>query len=669
MKNRKAVTVIILFLSALVSLIPVVSYAVTASISPSSILYKGQSLTVTATWVPTFKGGCTVFANFDNGGPDHEIPCSQYQPGPEFGTCTGSVTYTYNNPGTYSIRVYASNCPGEIPVSVSLPVRVNCLPIDQTSPTDLPDATAGIPYSYRIGVSGGEQPYNFTQTPGSPLPSWLTLQGQTGVLSGTPQSPGTYPFSLTVTDSCPLARQSVSKKYQIRVGCPTLNITSPPSLPQGAAGVPYYYQMKTSGGTGNLSWQIVSGSIPPGLTMSPAGVISGVPESPGEYSFTARVTDSCPTGPQTRDTILTLTVSLPSLEVQVTPPSLRVPRGVASSQVLSYTGITDAPSNLDLLSTEGLFLAGGQEIGRIDSHLRMSIRNGTGRTSETILFPVTVIKRAERLGLTRVKFRRIFTVSPVATSGVKTMASPVTITAEAEITITTEAGAPLNITRMQLYFDNRRAETTVKRNDPSLRAYVDIRFTGSGLLEGYWEVDGRLLSNVKRHIVYGRTVTFETPKAPPLPTFETGTHILRFVLTSPEGVPVPEAIYFVTAEEFIRTFSISLISPENKAEIEYRPPVFEWESAEGVAAYLLEFYDAREEKPVFSAYTRKEEYVVPARIFGKIFHPGRTYRWQVKSFDETGSVLGVSLLREFTLREPQYVLPDRSPVGSVRSTE
>ena len=49
--------------------------------------------------------------------------------------------------------------------------------------------------------------------------------------------------------------------------------------------------------------------------------------------------------------------------------------------------------------------------------------------------------------------------------------------------------AGLKIERMSIYFENDRPEITVKRNYP-LRAYVEIEYSGNGLLIGQWEVEG-----------------------------------------------------------------------------------------------------------------------------------------------------------------------------------
>ena len=71
---------------------------------------------------------------------------------------------------------------------------------------------------------------------------------------------------------------------------PTITTTSP--LPSGVLGSPYFQTIVATGGTPSLIWSVVSGALPPGLTLSPgSGTMTGTPTSPGAYRFTARVTD------------------------------------------------------------------------------------------------------------------------------------------------------------------------------------------------------------------------------------------------------------------------------------------------------------------------------------------------------------------------------------------
>ncbi len=68
------------------------------------------------------------------------------------------------------------------------------------------------------------------------------------------------------------------------------------SLPVGVPETPYTATLTAFGGTPPLTWAVESGSLPPGLTLSPGtGVISGTPTTIGVSSFTLQVSGGAQT--------------------------------------------------------------------------------------------------------------------------------------------------------------------------------------------------------------------------------------------------------------------------------------------------------------------------------------------------------------------------------------
>ena len=65
----------------------------------------------------------------------------------------------------------------------------------------------------------------------------------------------------------------------------------PASLPSGSAGSSYEQVFIATGGVAPYEFTVSAGSLPPGLTLSSAGVLSGQPTAPGAYSFTVKVAD------------------------------------------------------------------------------------------------------------------------------------------------------------------------------------------------------------------------------------------------------------------------------------------------------------------------------------------------------------------------------------------
>lgn len=64
------------------------------------------------------------------------------------------------------------------------------------------------------------------------------------------------------------------------------------SLPSAVAGLSYQQQLTASGGVGPYVWSLTSGTLPPGISLSTTGVISGRPTSLGQFTFEVSVIDS-----------------------------------------------------------------------------------------------------------------------------------------------------------------------------------------------------------------------------------------------------------------------------------------------------------------------------------------------------------------------------------------
>mgnify|MGYP006871746268 CR=1 FL=1 len=221
-----------------------------------------------------------------------------------------------------------------------------------------------------------------------------------------------------------------------------------------------------------------------------------------------------------------------------------------------------------------------------------------------------------------------------------------------------QAGANLSIKRIELYFENRRADTTVMKDYPNLKAFTDITFKGSGLFQGYWQVDSRILSYVNQHLTFGGSVTIQTPKIPPLPTFDTGTHIVKFVVTNPpESLSLPSILYFVKAAEFKGSpVAIKLISPSDESMLGYGPVKFEWEKVNTLSTYSIQFYEDPKSKPVFSFCTGDTSYTFSESSLTKIFNPGRKYYWIVTGYGP-GDEIGESHIRWFIFKTDSINVP------------
>ncbi len=187
-------------------------------------------------------------------------------------TSAGSFSFTLSGADTNGVLATAS-------FSITI---AGALSIPTTS---LPNATPGVVYSASVSALGGTGAISFSISAGS-LPAGLTL-GSTGSISGTPTAPGLFSFTIMATDS---ASNSASKLFSIQVSAPPV-VISTVSLPSASIGSAYSATVSASGGSGPLSFSLVSGSLPVGLSLASSGLISGTPVSTGSSSFTMLVAD------------------------------------------------------------------------------------------------------------------------------------------------------------------------------------------------------------------------------------------------------------------------------------------------------------------------------------------------------------------------------------------
>src|SRR5208337_3281169 len=109
----------------------------------------------------------------------------------------------------------------------------------------------------------------------------------------------TYYWNVAAANS---AGSSVSATWSFSTASATppasgLSILTASPLPAGTVGIPYSGALDASGGTGTYQWTITAGSLPSGISLASfggvlSGLLEGVPQIPGTFTFTVNVTDS-----------------------------------------------------------------------------------------------------------------------------------------------------------------------------------------------------------------------------------------------------------------------------------------------------------------------------------------------------------------------------------------
>jgi len=211
--------------------------------------------------------------------------------------------------------------------------------------TTLPSAQVNTAYYAVLAVTGGTPPYTWSIISGT-LPPWLNLVPDTGVISGTPNTQGTFGFLVRVTDTAATSAQQV---FYLTVASPPL-IFSTTRLPNAKENAAYIAAMSVSGGTAPYTWSIVDGSMPSGLTIdATTGTISGIPArgTIGASSFSIRLTDSSATPVSTQRNF-----------------TISVEKGSYQSTITIGSGLKAAETLLFINGIKLTSLRGGQAITR-----------------------------------------------------------------------------------------------------------------------------------------------------------------------------------------------------------------------------------------------------------------------------------------------------------------
>lgn len=151
-------------------------------------------------------------------------------------------------------------------------------------------APYGSAYTQSFTTSGSPGPHTYVLT--GALPTGLNFSGST--LSGTPTAPGSYPVTVTSTDSVLTGVGSpfaVAQNYVVEVAVPTI-VMAPATLPEPVAGEAYSQLITATGGVAPYSFALTGGALPAGLSLSAAGLLSGTATQVGAFNFTVAATDA-----------------------------------------------------------------------------------------------------------------------------------------------------------------------------------------------------------------------------------------------------------------------------------------------------------------------------------------------------------------------------------------
>ncbi len=297
-----------------------------AFVSPSD---GGGTVTFTSDGTPI--PGCSALPLTTGGGTDWATDCTTSS----LPVGTHTITATYSGDGAYA------GSAGSTTEQVYQNATSTSISASQTSV----GVNTGVNFTASVYSSDGGGTVTFTSN-NVDLPGCINVvmtanggayQAQCGASWS---QPGTYTIVAAYSGDANSSSSSANTTVHVY---PALAVTTT-SLPSGTVGQAYSATLAASGGSGNYSWSVASGSLPDGLALSTSGAITGTPTRNQTASFTAQVTDT--TSGQTATANLSITVGGgSSAPLIIQGVRLAGPGGPADDYVELYNP-TSGPVNL-----------------------------------------------------------------------------------------------------------------------------------------------------------------------------------------------------------------------------------------------------------------------------------------------------------------------------------
>jgi hypothetical protein len=333
--------------------------------------------------------------------------------GASIGASTGVFSWTpteAQGPGSYPFKVRVSDGVVNTDADITLTVtEANTAPVLSNVPASatIPELAA---YTFTATATDADLPAQALTFSLVGAPSGASIDASTGAFSWTPteaQGPGTYPFTVRVSDGTANTNAAISLTVTEVNAAPVLaNVPASATIPELAA-----YTFTATATDSDLPAQALTFSLvngPTGASIgSSTGVFSWTPteaQGPGGYTFKVRVTD----GVVNTDADITLTVT----EANQAPVLANVPASATIPELAAYTftatatdadlpaqtltfSLVNGPTGASIDASTGAFAWTPTEAQGPGSYpFTVRVSDGTANTDAAITLTVTEVNAA-----------------------------------------------------------------------------------------------------------------------------------------------------------------------------------------------------------------------------------------------------------------------------------
>ncbi len=191
---------------------------------------------------------------------------------------TGLISGTPINFGYFNINLEASNEWGRGALQVAIYIKRAALAPVYTGPSNV-GGKVGRDFAFRLPVSGNANTYAIGENSPNPLPEGLSLNSETGEITGTPASTINGFIDIQISGEGGSTIASVYFKIVAALDAPAITSNS---FAKGTSGQALSFQLTAS----NSPVEFAAANLPSGLSIdASSGSITGTPESAGFYDI------------------------------------------------------------------------------------------------------------------------------------------------------------------------------------------------------------------------------------------------------------------------------------------------------------------------------------------------------------------------------------------------